>query len=166
MSAPSAMPSTQQIVRHLEPWAAACDSYVGSLGWVSQLADRCGVPRRFISLILTSFVVCLLLLGLGQTLVATLVGVCYPAYQSMKALDGLRQQESGVAGAPAPFDSITQWCVRGGEGAAAARARESAHAPVPNPPPRPHLTTHASTAINPHANNCAGSRTGWSFPSS
>jgi hypothetical protein len=70
-----------QVLRHLEPWAMACDSYVGGLGWVEVIADRVGVPRRFISLFLTFGVVAFLMFGLGQTLVATMVGVVYPAYQ-------------------------------------------------------------------------------------
>jgi hypothetical protein len=110
MAAPS-IPSTVQLVRHLDPWAIACDNYIGAnASFVGAIADRLGIPRRFISLLLTFFAVSFLLLGLGQTLVATLVGVVYPAYQSMKALEACSQQ--GREGAPAPFDCINQWCVR------------------------------------------------------
>ena len=127
------MPSTQQVIRHLDPWASACDNFVGQLSWVSLIADRVGLPRRFVSLALTFFVVSFLLMGLGQTLVATLVGVVYPAYQSMKALDGCRQQEAGVAGAPVPFDSIPQWCV-GGEGRCSPFFCAPAHNPAIHTP--------------------------------
>lgn len=135
----NALPPAAQLMKHLEPFAVVCDSYVGSLAWVQTAADRVGVPRRYLSLSLAGGLVCFLLLGLGQSLVATLVGVAYPAYMSMKALDGLASGGASV-GTLAPVDSLTQWCVC--RGAQRALARAPAALPPStlstSPPPPPH----------------------------
>ena len=74
------------LMRSLDPFAAACDSYVGGQ-YLNEISSRLSLPRRFVSLGIVGFGLCFVLFGLGQGLLCTVVGVVYPAYMSMKALE-------------------------------------------------------------------------------
>jgi len=74
------------VLRSLDPFAAACDSYVGGQ-YLNEISSRLSLPRRFVSLGIVGFGLCFVLFGLGQGLLCTVVGVVYPAYMSMKALE-------------------------------------------------------------------------------
>jgi len=76
----------QAFQRTLDPAAAMCDNWVGG-PYLNEISTRLSLPRRFISLVIVCFGLFFVLFGLGQSLLCTIVGVMYPAYQSMKALE-------------------------------------------------------------------------------
>jgi len=78
--------SWTQLQRTLDPAAAACDNWVGG-SYLNEISTRVSLPRRFLSLGIVCFGTSFVLFGLGQSLLCTIVGVLYPAYQSMKALE-------------------------------------------------------------------------------
>lgn len=87
----------------VDPYARWVDAAVGDrVPLFSTIAQQTLVPRRFVSSGTVGFLALFAIFGLGQSLMSTLIGVIYPAYQSMKALES------------ATKDDDTQWCAAGG----------------------------------------------------
>ncbi len=87
------MPQVQALVAHIEPLVNRIDAWVGEpthnrvSAFFTDISCRTNVPRRYVSTAAVSFVVCFLFFGLGQSLLSMVIGVIWPAYMSMKALE-------------------------------------------------------------------------------
>ena len=87
------------VLRYLDPFAASADSLVGTLPFLDEAAARVSLPRRWLSLGIVGLFLSFVLFGLGQSLLCTAVGILYPAYMSMKALEAR----------PLNQDTMIQW---------------------------------------------------------
>ena len=96
-SAPALAPNVLR--QYLDPMSTSVDFFVGNLPFLDELSLRVGLPRRYLSLAIATFAATFVLFGLGQSLLCTAVGVLYPAYMSMKALESR----------PLVPDSMVQW---------------------------------------------------------
>jgi hypothetical protein len=75
------------------PIATSCDYVLGNLPFLQDLSVRVSLPRRYLSLGIAALLAAFVLFGLGQSLLCTAVGVLYPAYQTMKALEARPLQQ-------------------------------------------------------------------------
>lgn len=100
-TAPSSVPAVTSAaaLRWLDPVASSADYFLGNLPFLDDLQQRLGVARRYLSLGIAALLTSFVLFGLGQSLLCTAVGVLYPAYQSMKALEAR----------PLLQESMVQW---------------------------------------------------------
>jgi TB2/DP1, HVA22 family len=79
------------------------DSLVGESRMLTQIEERSSVPRRYVTfgLLILSVIFVLVCLGQSLSFVSTLVGVLYPAYMSIKAVEN--------KSATMASDDYTQW---------------------------------------------------------
>jgi hypothetical protein len=95
----------EALISQIEPLTSRIDAWVGESrdsrvsAFFTDISCRSNIPRRYVSSTAV-FLVCLFLFfSVGQSLLSLLVGVIWPAYMSMKALES-----------PTKDDDV-QWCV-------------------------------------------------------
>jgi hypothetical protein len=113
------MTQVEALISQIEPLTSRIDAWVGESrdsrvsAFFTDISCRSNIPRRYVSSMAVLLVCLFLFFSVGQSLLSLLVGVIWPAYMSMKALES-----------PTKDDDV-QWCVS--SSARAQRAGACAH---------------------------------------
>lgn len=87
------MPPVEVIMSHIEPYVTGIDAWMGEgngnrvSAFFTDVSCRTNVPRRYLSSAAVAFIFLFLFFGMGQSILCMTIGVMWPAYQSMKALE-------------------------------------------------------------------------------